>query len=163
VTDAEIAALFADLRAKREGIDRLIAGLEAFYGTGLVLEVPEPTRRKTRKTWPRKSARNKTRRTRSLGDVALTPPRIPRAASAVGVTTVVAARDEALLTALKRHGLMRRDKLAGYMPAEPNQTDEQREGAFRNALSRLKAKKLVGRTGDTYSLVGAGMERASNG
>lgn len=68
-----------------------------------------------------------------------------------------AARDEAILGALRRsHGVGTSKDLKAALPKEAGQSDEQRRAAFSNTMTRLKNTNRVGRTGDTWSLVGAG-------
>lgn len=66
-----------------------------------------------------------------------------------------AAREAAVLGALKRSGgmAMGRDLLAAFV-REPGWDEGQRKGAFRNTMTKLKAKGIVGRTGETWSLIG---------
>jgi hypothetical protein len=73
-----------------------------------------------------------------------------------------AARSDAVVAFLRRNaGVATSKALRAAMPSEPQLTDEQRTRAFSNTLTRLKAKKILGRTGDTWSLVGRGTEASS--
>ena len=79
---------------------------------------------------------------------------------------VVAARDAAILDAINRAGgLVFVHRLRGVLPAtDPAAADEdQAEQAITLALHRLKAKGVLARTGDTWSLVGISMTAAVNG
>lgn len=247
MTDAEIAALFADLRAKREAIDRLLASLETVYGpqsaasTEYVLPRTEKVRRPrgisvtTRRetfTKPRTAAG-----TRTLADVVA--PRDERRQAILTLllkegplpTRVIATHlklDRTIckqtLTRMKKVGLLvstgitngQRWALATMMattaPKKPKNerpiswkappvdaaaieardaavlgriagnngvasvqelrrwfvassvagggNDVAKYDALQNALLRLKAKGELGRTGDTWSLVGAGVAHA---
>ncbi len=66
---------------------------------------------------------------------------------------------EAVLSFLRKHnGVARFKELIAVMPKEPGQSDAQRESGCRNAVQRLRVKGVIGRTGDTWSLAGAGSE-----
>lgn len=75
----------------------------------------------------------------------------------------VEARDAAILKYLRNHdGVASTEQLKSALPKEPALTADQFGAALHAALVRIKAKGLIGRTGDTWSLVGVG-SRAANG
>jgi len=102
-----------------------------------------------------------------LEKIATLPPKKVTPIVATKVTVdVVEARDEAILKAINRAGgLVFAHRLRGVLPAtDPAAADEdQAEQAITLALHRLKAKGVLARTGDTWSLVGIGMTAAVNG
>jgi hypothetical protein len=66
-------------------------------------------------------------------------------------------RSDAILKFLRsNNGLGTNAQLRKAMPKEPGLTDDQRDMAFRNTMTKLRTKGLVARTGQTWSLVGAG-------
>ncbi len=71
---------------------------------------------------------------------------------------VVEARDAAVLRYLERHdGVASQKELLAAIPIDdPAKTPEAKADALRQSLARLKFKQQIGRTGETYSLVGAG-------
>ena len=138
-----LIAAVTELRARRDAIDHAIATLESLINQPFrPATVTAPPPRPAKPTPVQRQPKT----------------RITRAATAIGVDRHVAARDEAILTALKRLGMTRRDKLITCMPKEPGRSEEQRQVAFRNTLTRLKVKGLIDRTGDIWSLVGVGTE-----
>jgi len=76
--------------------------------------------------------------------------------------SVVEARDAAVLRYLERHdGVASQKELLASIPKDdPATTADAKLEALKQSLARLKFKRLIGRTGDTYSLVGAGSEVA---
>jgi hypothetical protein len=76
----------------------------------------------------------------------------------------VEARDKALLACIDRNGgLALMSQLRGALPkGDPANADGTRDQAVKHALTRLKLKGILGRTGDTWSRVGIGMEASSN-
>lgn len=72
---------------------------------------------------------------------------------------VVEARDKAVQRFLERHdGVARQKELLAAIPADdPAKTPDAKADALKQALTRLRFKGAIGRTGDTWSLVGAGM------
>ena len=75
------------------------------------------------------------------------PPRPTRAPTRIaapdaGVSPLIAARDQAILESLRR-GAKNTVDLRAVLPAEPGQTEEQRERACSNALTRLRMKGQI--------------------
>lgn len=69
------------------------------------------------------------------------------------------AREDAIMSLLHRNdGVATSAMLRKAMPKEPDLTEEQRDAAYRNTMSKLKHRGVLGRTGDTWSLVGRGSE-----
>jgi len=144
---ANLQAALAELTAKRDALNGVIATLQDFLGAtaGAVVTPPPPSNAlmKVRKA-PRQSP----------------PARVTKPAQTGPRADTAAAREEAILTALKRNdGVASSKILRAAMPKEPKLDDDQRTAAYRNCLHRLKVKGLIDRTGDTWSLVGIGSER----
>lgn len=75
-----------------------------------------------------------------------------------GAASETAARDEALLVALRRNGGVGTAKELRKAIASKGLTEEQVGKAVANSMYRLKQRGLVDRTGHTWSLSGAGSE-----
>lgn len=72
-------------------------------------------------------------------------------------------RKASILAFLRRNGGVGTAKeIQAALPKEPGLTADQRVRAFGNTMQRLKASGQVGRTGDTWSLAGAGTERTAS-
>ena len=143
----------ADLVQKRDQLDAVIAALTTLIGDGSsAAVVAAADRARPRGSAPPKSARRQ-RVSRPTVKVSTRTARkvIPAASEAT------APRDAAILDYLKLHdGIATRKLLKAAMPKEVGLSEEQRQAAYRNTMSRLKAKGLVDRTGDTWSMVGIG-------
>lgn len=130
----------AELREQRDTIDLAIVNLERLLGPDAL---PPSPLGETKPRTARRAAVSKKRRTLEQA--------VGRAASRL--------RDEAILKYLRLHERVATiEQIRSGFPREPGHSSEQRESALRNALQRLKAKKLVARTGKTWSLVGAASE-----
>lgn len=79
--------------------------------------------------------------------------------------TIVEARDAAVLRFITRHdGIASEKEMLTAIPrGEPAMTQEATSVALKQSLARLRFKHLIGRTGNTWSLVGAGANEAANG
>lgn len=155
MNDDAYRVVLAELTAKRDALNAAIAALANLLGDAPpAIEVTDLPRRPR----PRKGRA----RARAKPVIKATPPGRRQRARRVqprGVTTEVAARDEAILTFLrKRDGMARSETIRAAMPHEAGLTEQQQDAAYRNALSRLKTKHLIDRTGDTWSLVGVGSD-----
>lgn len=76
---------------------------------------------------------------------------------------MIAARDAAILDAIRRCGGVAtiRDLRLRFPKTDPAAaTPATLDDALRTALVRIRAKGHIGRTADTYSLVGAGSAEA---
>lgn len=69
-----------------------------------------------------------------------------------GRSGLAQARDQAIKAALKG-GAKPTSALLAVLPKEPGQTDDQREAALRNALSRLRMRKAIASTDAGWTLV----------
>lgn len=78
---------------------------------------------------------------------------------------VVEARDKAILAEIDRHGFRMAHQLVKALPADdPARRDlAQGEQAIRDSLLRLKAKRVLVRTADTWSRVGFDAAAAMTG
>jgi hypothetical protein len=56
-----------------------------------------------------------------------------------------------------------KEMLTAIPPSEPAMTPEATGMALKQSLARLRFKHLIGRTGNTWSLVGAGTSEAADG
>lgn len=77
---------------------------------------------------------------------------------------IVEARDAAILRFLERHdGVASHKDLIGALPTDdPAKTLDAKKEALKLALMRLRAKHLIDRTADTWSLVGAGLAEVAH-
>lgn len=145
------------LQTAREALEgRRVALVEAIAVLDRLLETDEPPAtvapaRVARVSKLATPTRAKTK-ARRPGAAVRTSGKAPRSEPTI-------ERDEAILDALRRNdGMAVARDLQRAMPKESGLTDEQRDAAYRNSMSRLKARGLIGRTGDTWSLVGRGSE-----
>lgn len=155
---AHLQAALVELTAKRDTLNGIILALEGVIGTvaqPLVTLPPPMGARPARKS---KGIRHR-------------PALIPRPRSTKGQprppstsstsAALAAARDAAILKCLERtEGIAKFSLLKAAMPKEPDLDAAQQDDAYRNTMTRLKKKGLIGRTGDVWSLVGVGSQRA---
>lgn len=98
--------------------------------------------------------------TSRLEKIAHAPSPLPAAAPIKVEVDIVEERDRVILSALNRRGgLAMVHQLRRELPVgDPARSDDdQADQAVKNSLMRLKAKRKVARTGDTWSIVGIGM------
>jgi hypothetical protein len=142
-----LQAALDELTARRDALNGVIATLQEVLGT--VSQTPTapstPPSRRVTAAKPRRQS---------------PPARVTKPTQVGPRAELAAARDQAILSALKRNdGLGTSKLLQAAMPKEPGLNAEQKDDAYRNTMTRLKNKGLIGRTGDTWSLVGIGSER----
>ncbi len=159
---SDYRALRDELVQKRDGLNGLIEALTSFIGDGAGQStVPKVSATKTRAKSPKFARRLKSARRPAATSTRKSKPSrrsIGPDSRRLAETNV---RQNAVLDYLKRHdGIATRTVLKAAMPKEPGLNDEQRDAAYRNTMTRLKAKGLIDRTGDTWSLVGIGTSAA---
>lgn len=133
MTEIDWPHLLADLTAKRDALNQVIALIAKHFipaAAELVINVPgaEPLPApRPRVTKPGHAKKTKKERSQ---------PWMPAAAG------TVQARDAAILNQLRK-GPAATSALVDALPKEPGQSDEQRADACRNALTRLRVKKVI--------------------
>lgn len=146
---AHLQAALDELTAKRNALNDLIVALQDVIGIAGQSLVTLPAPISARPARPRrvKAVRK--------------PAKVAKVRQSSPPSDAAMAREQAILTTLKRNdGVASSKLLRAGMPKEAGLTDDQRTAAYRNCLHRLKVKGMIDRTGDTWSLVGAGSERA---
>lgn len=121
------------MKLERQRLDVAIASLEALVGLDGRAPgpaAPEAVRLRGGKRAPTKS-----------GPASTSTVKAAAPASPVGSDTI-AARDAAILDRLRK-GPADSGDLRKAMPHEPDLTDEQRDSAYRNAMTRLRVKEKI--------------------
>lgn len=156
----EFQSVRASLVEKRDALSKAIEALDAVMGLHppeAALVVPRRVVRRLRRL-PGSKIKKAAKRNERTNERTKQGPgrRVARSLPKREATDLVKAREDAILTGLKRQGGMATSKvLRAMMPKESELNDDQRDAAYRNTLTKLKQRGVIGRTGDTWSTTGA--------